>query len=104
MGFVKRFMLLLLLVASLATGAFAAKWGTLSRAEPLEIEMVDVSGNVVLSHGVPAGWPGVLAARMQTSHPPAPPEGISYIYPMANGWFGRGPTGQPFKLGGTGGP
>jgi hypothetical protein len=100
MARMKRIALLLLLVASIATGAFAAKWGTLSREEPLEMEMIDTSGNIVLSHGIPTGWPGVLAARVQTAHPPAPPSGVFLIYPMAGGWYGRGPTGQPFKMGG----
>jgi hypothetical protein len=99
MRLLRRFLFLLALVASLATGAFAAKWGTLARDEPLEMEMIDTSGNVVLSHCVPKGWPGVFCAKMQTSHPPLPPEGVFYLYPMAGGWFGRGPTGQPFKLG-----
>jgi hypothetical protein len=96
----KRVVLLLLVVASLATGAFAAKWGTLTRQEPLEIEMIDTDGNTVLSHGIPAGWPGVLAAKVQTLDPPSPPAGMMYLYPKANGWWGRGPTGAPFKVGG----
>jgi hypothetical protein len=91
---------LLLVVVSITTGAFAAKWGTLSRQEPLEIEMIDTDGNIVLSHGVPSGWPGVLAAKIQTGNPPPPPAGMFLIYPKADGWYGRGPTGSPFKLGG----
>jgi hypothetical protein len=96
----KRMVLLLFVVASLATGAFAAKWGTLSRQEPLEIEMIDTDGNTVLSHCVPTGWPGVLCAKIQTGDPPPAPAGMFMIYPKANGWWGRGPTGAPFKIGG----
>jgi hypothetical protein len=91
---------LLLVVVSITTGAVAAKWGALDRSEPLEMEMIDPDGNIVLSHGVPAGWPGVLAARVQTAHPPPPPAGIFYLYPYKDGWYGRLPTGQPFKMAG----
>jgi hypothetical protein len=87
------------IIGLMSGAAMAAKWGTLGRDEPLEMEMIDTSGNVVLSHGVPKGWPGVLAAKMQTSHPPPPPAEVFLLYPMADGWYGRGPTGQPFKLG-----
>jgi hypothetical protein len=94
----KRIVLVLLLMALVVTGAFAAKWGALDRSEPLEMEMIDTSGNIVLSHGVPAGWPGVLAAKMQTNDPPPPPAGMFLLYAKSNGWWGRGPTGGPVKL------
>jgi hypothetical protein len=90
----------LVLGALIGTSVMAAKWGALDRKEPLEMEMIDTDGNIVLSHGVPAGWPGVLAAKIQTGDPPPPPAGMFLIYAKATGWWGRGPTGAPFKMGG----
>jgi hypothetical protein len=100
MTYVEYIAVVLLVAISITTGAVAAKWGTLTRQEPLEIEMIDTDGNTVLSHGVPSGWPGVLAAKVQTVDPPSPPAGMMYLYPKGNALWGRGPTGAPFKVGG----
>jgi hypothetical protein len=64
---------------------------------------VTVGGAQVLSLELPPELAGVLKIAHRTTHPPAPPAGFDYLYPLPPNWFFKNPAGVQTALPGTGG-